>query len=206
MFFIHVIGIEELKTVLNQPIDNVQIQSLCSYSSTDNHFTYPSFECLSALSPVLPYFSFLIKNKVFSHIWKNSIATAQAEGTEISVSTICEIVWPSMLHKIDWLKIELSQQTLQLSVVDEYFSDLRCESDITEALKDIWALHDKYMYADIREATTFPVDSIKAISNYWFLRECQQAAEAILTLRQKLSHVGDFSKYIELVHIVSLMS
>ena len=195
------LGIEDLKADLNQDIDSEQINSLCSYSQSEARFTYPRFQSLSALSPVLPEFSLRIRNKVFFLIWKNSIANAQTDGTDLTVSSICEIVWPSMLDKIRLLKAGLSQQTLPLSAVHEYFSELRCEIEITETLKDIWTFHDKY--TNVKETTMCSVDTIKAISNYWFLRECQQAAEAIITLQQELSQAGDFSYYERIVQMVS---
>ena len=174
---------------------------MCVYSPEEKCYTYPCFQDLSSLSSVLPDFGLLIKNKLFSNIWKSSITVVIAEETKLSVSSICEIVWPRMIEKVGWLKIELCKQSLQLLFVDEFFGELRNQSDISGALEDIFKWHCKF--TNVKDDTPCPNESIMAITNYWFLRDCQHAAEAILTLKQQLSHSGNYSKYEEIVYTVS---
>lgn len=193
---------EDLKRDLDQDVNNLEIKILCYYSKDEKRHIYPCFQSLSALSLVLPDFGLLIKNKIFSHLWKRCVDAVQEDDTKLSVSAICEIVWPRVIEGLSLLKKELLQKSLQLSDVDKYFSDLRCERDISEALETIWEWHNKFEI--IQENVTCPNDCINSISNYWFLRDCEQAAQAVLTLRQELNQEGNFSKYDEIVCNVSV--
>lgn len=193
---------EDLKRDLNQEVNNIEIKMLCYYSPDEKRYIYPCFQSLSALSPVLPDFSSLIKNKIFTHVWKRCVSAVQDDDTKLSISAICEIVWPRVIEDLGLLKKELLQKSLQLSDVDKYFSDLRSASDISDALESIWKWHSTFV--NDQESVTCPTDCINSISNYWFMRDCEQAAEAVLTLRQELTQEGNFSEYEEIAYNVSV--
>lgn len=193
---------EDLKRDLNQEVNNIEIKMLCYYSPDEKRYIYPCFQSLSALSPVLPDFGSLIKNKIFTHVWKRCVSAVQDDDTKLSISAICEIVWPHVIEDLGLLKKELLQKSLQLSDVDKYFSDLRHASDISDALETIWKWHSTFV--NNQESVTCPKDCINSISNYWFMRDCEQAAEAVLTLRQELTQEGNFSEYEEIAYNVSV--
>ena len=133
-------------------------------------------------------------NDVFRKIWLKVLNSVRTSSTELTLEGIVNHLWEPAFEECKMLLDSIREQTILLSVVDNYFLQYNDEKRIVAHLFSLYTGVE--MCLNNRKPSGHPgwlKYGVHLMLQYWKLCQYAKAAKVVLNVSQKLKITGDFS-------------
>ena len=187
---------ESILEFVSKDLDEILINDLCYHDGTKFTFrTYPAINIIvnfPNISQMTQITDQLMKSETFIKIFeKHLIAKGVKSENPFDIEVLHKEVWVPALEFSAQLRDRFMQQTIMISEICEYFSDLSNRDGIINDLKNL-DFGCKLFHDLPTDNNNLLLPCVDKIQIYHSLQQCSLAAGLIIQLKNALSLSSDF--------------
>ena len=202
---LYILNHEMISDFLGQDLEKEYIRDICLPGDTSYRFNNYEY-----INETIHYLHFrrichacdpLNKSNIIVKIFKSIATNCGINETVFNIQTFYDLIWTPTVEFSGTLLEDLSNESIIVSKMSEYFQSSNSLESITNDLEQLQIGYRQTQDGPNREVKPISKSCARKIHLYFRLKKCSEAASVIIELKEVIGIVSDYGMIKDLINI-----